>query len=398
MSDTETILRIAAKGDGVTASGRHIAGGAPGDSVDAEGQLTPGPNRAEPPCPHFGRCGGCQLQHVSDEALTKFVTARVVNAALGRDLDPQEILPTHVSPPASRRRATLHALRTQKGAVVGFREAGSHTIVDLKSCEVLLPDLAALIAPLRALVAAHGGKGSVDIGLAACDQGIDVTISNMVIEGLAATEAMLDFARDHGVARLSVDHGFGPETVWEPEPVTVTFAGLPVPLPVGSFLQATPDAEARMVEDVVSWLDEAGLTVDLFSGLGTFTFALRKGRKVLGVEADRAAYLACKSASARTGGAVHVLHRDLFRNPLQTQELNRFSAAVLDPPRAGAKAQIAAIAASDLSRVVYVSCNPSSWSRDAATLIEGGFTLEKLRPVGQFRWSTHVELVSLFVR
>ncbi|MEL6541154.1 MAG: class I SAM-dependent RNA methyltransferase [Pseudomonadota bacterium] len=398
MSDTESILRIAAKGDGVTASGRHIAGGAPGDSVDAEGQLTPGPNRAEPPCPHFGRCGGCQLQHVSDEALTKFVTARVVNAALGRDLDPQEILPTHVSPPASRRRATLHALRTQKGAVVGFREAGSHTIVDLKSCEVLLPDLAALIAPLRALVAAHGGKGSVDIGLAACDQGIDVTISNMVIEGLAATEAMLDFARDHGVARLSVDHGFGLETVWEPEPVTVTFAGLPVPLPVGSFLQATPDAEARMVEDVVSWLDEAGLTVDLFSGLGTFTFALRKGRKVLGVEADRAAYLACKSASARTGGAVHALHRDLFRNPLQTEELNRFSAAVLDPPRAGAKAQIAAIAASDLSRVVYVSCNPSSWSRDAATLIEGGFTLEKLRPVGQFRWSTHVELVSLFVR
>lgn len=398
MSDTETILRIAAKGDGVTASGRHIAGGAPGDSVDAEGQLTPGPNRAEPPCPHFGRCGGCQLQHVSDEALTEFVTARVVNAALGRDLDPQEILPTHVSPPASRRRATLHALRTQKGAVVGFREAGSHTIVDIKNCEVLLPDLAALIAPLRALVAAHGGKGSVDIGLAACDQGIDVTISNMVIEGLAATEAMLDFARDHGVARLSVDHGFGPETVWEPEPVTVTFEGLPVPLPVGSFLQATPDAEARMVEDVVSWLDEAGLTVDLFSGLGTFTFALRKGRKVVGVEADRAAYLACKSASARTGGAVHALHRDLFRNPLQTEELNRFSAAVLDPPRAGAKAQIAAIAASDLSRVVYVSCNPSSWSRDAATLIEGGFTLEKLRPVGQFRWSTHVELVSLFVR
>ncbi|MEO0418058.1 MAG: class I SAM-dependent RNA methyltransferase [Pseudomonadota bacterium] len=398
MSDTETILRIAAKGDGVTVSGRHIAGGAPGDSVDAEGQLTPGPNRAEPPCPHFGRCGGCQLQHVSDEALTEFVTARVVNAALGRNLDPQEILPTHVSPPASRRRATLHALRTQKGAVVGFREAGSHTIVDIKSCEVLLPDLAALIAPLRALVAAHGGKGSVDIGLAACDQGIDVTISNMVIEGLAATEAMLDFARDHGVARLSVDHGFGPETVWEPEPVTVTFAGLPVPLPVGSFLQATPDAEARMVEDVESWLDEAGLTVDLFSGLGTFTFALRKGRKVLGVEADRAAYLACKSASARTGGAVHALHRDLFRNPLQTEELNRFSAAVLDPPRAGAKAQIAAIAASDLSRVVYVSCNPSSWSRDAATLIEGGFTLEKLRPVGQFRWSTHVELVSLFVR
>ncbi|MEM7700429.1 MAG: class I SAM-dependent RNA methyltransferase [Pseudomonadota bacterium] len=398
MSDTETVTRIAAKGDGVTPSGRHIAGAAPGDSVDPAGKLTPGPNRAEPPCPHFGRCGGCQLQHVSEDALTEFVTARVVNAAMGQSLDPQEILPTHLSPPASRRRATLHAMRTQKGAVVGFREAGSHTIVNLKSCDVLVPALAALIEPLRALVAAHGGKGAIDIGLAACDQGVDVTISNMVVEGLAVTEAMLDFARDHGVARLSVDHGFGPEPVWEPDPVTVTLSGVPVAMPVGAFLQATPDAEARMVEDVVGWLDGAGPTVDLFAGLGTFSFALRKGRKVLGVEADRAAYLACKSASARTGGAVHALHRDLFRNPLQTEELNRFAAAVLDPPRAGAKNQIAAIAATDLSRVVYVSCNPSSWSRDAATLVEAGFTLEKLRPVGQFRWSTHVELVSLFVR
>ena len=398
MSDIETILRIASKGDGVTASGRHIAGAAPGDSVDERGRLIPGPNRVEPPCPHFGRCGGCQLQHVSEEALAEFVTARVVNAALGRDLEPKEILRTHLSPVGSRRRATLHALRTQKGAVVGFREAGSHTIVDLGSCDVLMPNLAALIAPLRALVATHGGKGAIDIGLAACDQGVDVTMSNIAVEGLAATEAMLDFARDHGVARLSVDHGYGPETVWEPQPLTVTLSGVPVPMPVGAFLQATPDAEARMVEDVVFWLDGAGLTVDLFSGLGTFTFALRQGRKVLGVEADRAAHLACKFASARTGGAVHALHRDLFRNPLQTDELNRFAAAVLDPPRAGAKAQIAAIAASDLSRVVYVSCNPSSWSRDAATLAEAGFRLEKLRPVGQFRWSTHVELVSLFVR
>lgn len=398
MSDTETILRIAAKGDGVTASGRHVAGAAPGDMVDAEGNLSPGSNRIEPRCPHFDRCGGCQLQHVSEEALTEFVTARVVNAALGRDLDPQEVLLTHLSPAESRRRATLHAMRTQKGAVVGFREAGSHSIVDLSSCDVLMPSLAALIEPLRALVAAHGGKGAINIGLSACDQGVDLTISNMVVEGLAATEAMLDFARDHGVGRLSVDHGYGAETVWEPEPLTVTLSGVPVPMPVGAFLQATPDAEERMVEDVVSWLNGAGLTVDLFSGLGTFTYALRQGRKVLGVEADRAAHLACKSASARTGGAVHALHRDLFRNPLQTDELNRFAAAVLDPPRAGAKAQIAAIAASDLSRVVYVSCNPSSWSRDAATLVEAGFRLEKLRPVGQFRWSTHVELVSLFVR
>ena len=398
MSEPEIIERIAAKGDGVTASGRHIKGAVPGDSVDAEGRITPGPHRVSPPCSHFGRCGGCQLQNADEEALEAFVTARVVNAASGQGLEPQELLPTHLSPPRSRRRATLHAMRTQKGAVLGFREGGSHTIIDVKRCEVLAPELATHRPALRALIAAHGGKGALDIGLALCDQGVDVTLSNMAFEGLAATEALLDFARDQGVARLSVDQGYGPETVWQPEPVTITFSGVPVAMPVGAFLQATRDAEARMVEDARLWLEGAGLVIDLFAGLGTFAFGLREGRKTLGVEADRAAHFACKAAGARTGGAVHALHRDLFRNPLRPEELNRVAAAVLDPPRAGARAQVAQIAASDLERVVYVSCNPSSWARDAASLVEGGYRLAKLRPVGQFRWSTHVELVSLFVR
>ena len=398
MSEGETILRIAAKGDGVTASGRHVKGAVPGDSVSSEGQLTPGAHHATPPCSHFGRCGGCQLHHADEATLDDLVTARVVNAALGQGLEPGEILHTHLSPSRSRRRATLHAMRTKKGAVVGFREAGSHTIVDLRECDVLAPELAAHVPALRELIARYGSKGAADIGLALCDQGVDVCIGNMAFEGLAANEAMLEYAREHGVARLSLDHGYGPETIWEPEPVTVTLSGVPVAFPVGAFLQATPDAEHRLVGDAQAWLKGAGLTVDLFAGLGTFTFALREGRKVLGVEADRAAHLACKKAGALTGGAVHAIHRDLFRNPLEPSELDRFSAAVLDPPRAGAKAQVAQIAASKLTRVLYISCNPSSWARDAATLAGAGFRLEKLRPVGQFRWYTHVELASLFVR
>ena len=398
MSEPETIVRLAAKGDGVTSSGRHVSGAVPGDRVGQDGAIIPGLHHVAPPCVHFGRCGGCQLQHASEEALAEFVTSRVVNAARGQGIEPGELLPVHLSPALSRRRATLHATRTQKGAVLGFREAGSHTIVDLKDCEVLEPKLFAHLPHLRRLVRDHAAKGAVDIGLALCDQGVDVTLSNMALEGLAANEAVLDYARDHGVARLSIDHGYGPETVWEPEPATVTLSGVPVAMPVGAFLQATRDAEEIMVKDARAWLEGSGMVADLFAGLGTFTFALREGRKTLGVEADRAAHLACKAASGRTGGAVHALHRDLFRNPLQPAELKRFSAAVLDPPRAGAKAQIAQIAQSDLARLVYVSCNPSSWSRDAATLVQAGFRLEKLRPVGQFRWSTHVELVSLFTR
>lgn len=398
MSSQEPVIRLAAKGDGVTASGRHVARAVPGDVVDASGMVTPGPHHVAPACRHFGTCGGCQLQHADDSALADFVRDRVVNAARGQGLEPEALLAVHLSPPHSRRRAGLHGLRTAKGAALGYREGGSHRIVDLAECPVLHPALAALIAPLRAFVAAHGSKGMVGIDLTLADQGVEAGLTNFPLEGLGPTEAALDFAREQGLARLTIDQGYGPETLWEPVPATVTLAGLPVGLPPGAFLQATADAEARMVADAADWLGEARLVADLFAGLGTFAFGLRPGRKVLAVEAERAAHLACKTAGALAGGQVLALHRDLFRSPLQPAELNRFDAVLLDPPRAGARAQVAEIAASTLARVVYVSCNPSSWARDAATLVGAGFRLTKLRPVGQFRWSTHVELVSLFER
>ncbi len=392
------IVRLAAKGDGASADGRHAPGALPGDIVANDGIVTRGPHHVTPPCQHFDRCGGCQLQHADEETLTEFVCSRVANAAEGQGLEPRELMPVHLSPPQSRRRATLHALRKHRRALLGFREAGSHKIVDLKECPVLLPELAAMIVPLRAFIAEHGGKAPVDIALAWTDQGLDCSLANITLEGLEATEAALDFARDQDLARLSIDQGYGAETVWEPQPVSVTLSGLPVPMPAGAFLQATRDAEARMLSDASDWLEGCGVVADLFSGLGTFAFGLAQGRKVLAVEADQAAHLACKSAAARGQREVHAMHRDLFRNPLDAKEISKFAAVLLDPPRAGAREQIGQIAQSTIERVVYVSCNPSSWARDAARLVEAGFTLEKLRPVGQFRWSTHVELVSLFTR
>lgn len=402
MTSPDPIIRLAAKGDGVTASGRHIAGAVPGDSVDTEGVVMPGPHHQTPPCRHFATCGGCQLQHADDAVLADFVRDRVVHAARGQGLEPAELLPVHLSPPHTRRRAGLHGLRTARGAVLGYREGGSHRVVDLAECPVLHPALAALIEPLRKFVAGYGPKGMVGIDLTLADQGVEANLSNFPLEGLGPTEAALDFARDQGLARLTIDQGYGPETQWEPEPVTVTLGGVPVGLPPGAFLQATHDAEERMAADAADWLEGARMVADLFAGLGTFAYALRaKGeadRKVLAVEAERAAHLACKASGARAGGQVLALHRDLFRSPLEPAELNRFDAVLLDPPRAGARAQVAEIARSTVPKVVYVSCNPSSWSRDAAVLAEAGYRLTKLRPVGQFRWSTHVELVSLFER
>ncbi|MGN3973110.1 class I SAM-dependent RNA methyltransferase [Tsuneonella sp. SYSU-LHT278] len=396
MTSGEEIVRVAARGDGVTASGRHVALAAPGDVVLADGAVQPGPHHAVPPCRHFGRCGGCQLQHLDDAALADFVSDRVLNAARAQGIEPAGIAAAHLSPPRSRRRATLHAQPAGGKVVIGFRESASHRIVDLAECHVLRPELFALVAPLRTMLSAQRGRWAVDVELSVTDRGVDCGLKGFVVEGLEATEAALDFARSQRLARLTVDLGFGPEAVWEPEPVTVTLGSASVPLPPGSFLQATDDGEAALVAAAREWLANSEHVADLFAGLGTFAFALDK--RVDAYEAARGAHLACRAASARSGGRVSAHHRDLFRNPLAPHEVGAFDAVLLDPPRAGAREQVAAIATSGVSRVVYVSCNPVSWAKDARTLIDAGFVLAELRPVGQFRWSTHVELASLFVR
>ena len=399
-SDPDLIVRVAAKGDGATADGRYAPLAAPGDRLLADGTVEPGPHHAAPPCRHFPQCGGCQLQHLDEESLADYVAGRVSGAAAGQGLSPESIAPPHLSSPRTRRRATLHAQAIGRRVVLGFREQGSHRIVDMKECHVLAPELFALVAPLRALLEGVGDrKLASDVELVLADQGAAAEMRGVKFEGLAAAEGLLAFAQANGLARLTLDQGYGPETTWEPEPVTITLGGVAVGYPAGGFLQATADGEAALVAAAREWLGGAATVADLFSGLGTFAFALAgPAIKVLAVEAARDAHLVCQAAARRTGTQVHALHRDLFRNPLRSEELDRFAAVLLDPPRAGAREQVQQIAESKVPRVVYISCNPASWARDAATLVAGGYRLAELRPVGQFRWSTHVELASLFVR
>ncbi len=232
--------------------------------------------------------------------------------------------------------------------------------------------------------------------LAQTDQGVDMLIENLEVKGLEANEALSAFAQANGLARLSLDDGFGPAAHWEPEPVTVTLGGVPVAYPPYAFLQATADGELALVEAVRAVLGDAKLVADLFAGLGTFALSVGEGRKVYAGEADRAATLSLKSAAGQGQRSIFAEHRDLFRRPLSAQELNRFEAVILDPPRAGAREQVGQLAASHVPKIAYVSCNPGSFARDAKQLIEGGYVLQRIWPVGQFRWSTHVEMVGEF--
>ena len=394
---TELVLRLAARGDGVTESGRYVAMTAPGDRVDEDGRVEPGPHRIAPPCRHFPECGGCQLQHVDDEAYGRFLIDRIAGALAAQGIAPPEIRPPHLSPPRTRRRAALRAERRGSQVLLGFNAEASHRIVDMRECHILRPELLALVAPLRELLGAllrPRGGGSVRLTLA--DQGPDVLLEKVPAEGLEAAEALTRFAEEHRLARLAVDDGYGAQTRWEPEPATATLGGIAVPLPHGAFLQATAEGEAALVAAVRDAVGQARTVADLLAGLGTFALSL-DGR-VLAVEGARDSALALKTAAGRGQRPVFVDHRDLYRRPLDPAELERFEGVVLDPPRAGAAQQVAALGASTVPRIAYVSCNPATFARDARMLVDGGYELMWVRPVGQFRWSTHIELAAAFGR
>jgi 23S rRNA (uracil1939-C5)-methyltransferase len=393
------ITRLAARGDGATEDGRFVALAAPGDMIGDDGSIEPGPHHATPPCRHFPKCGGCQLQHIDDETFAEFLVDRIAGALRAQGLALPEIRTPHLSPPRTRRRAAFRAERIGHRVVMGFNEEQSHRIVDMVECHVIAPDLFALVASLRALLGTIlDRKKSAEVRLTRADQGIDVLISGVTADDLAASEAITAFAQTHKLARLALDDGYGPQSRWEPDAATVTLGGVAVPLPANAFLQATPDGEAALVEGVTEIVGGAKTIADLFAGLGTFALPLSATAKVLAAEGARDPLLALKSAAARAGRAVVADHRDLFRRPYMTKELSRFDAVVLDPPRAGAKEQVAELAGAEVSRLAYVSCNPATFARDVAILAAGGWRLEWIRPIGQFRWSTHVELVAALSR
>jgi 23S rRNA (uracil1939-C5)-methyltransferase len=402
MTEAVPIVRLAARGDGVTGDGRFVLGAAVGDMVRFEARgpvIEPGPNHQTPPCRHVPDCGGCQLQHLTDAAYLAFVHDRLLRALGHAGIVPGEMVPVTLSPPGSRRRASLRAVKRGGRLMLGFNAEGSHRIVDIEACEVLLPELLALISPLRTLLSKAVAEGAgAGITLTASDSGVDVLLANVAADRLDQIERLTDFANAHDLARLSVEGAHGVETVAMARPPVLAMGGVPVVLPPAPFLQATREGEAALVAAVLEAVDGARTVADLFCGLGTFALPLSGRARVLAADAAGSAVLALEAAARQFRRPVQTAHRDLFRRPLTPVELAGFRAVVFDPPRAGAQAQASQLAQSSVPIVVAVSCNPSTFVRDAEILVKGGYRLERLWQVAQFRWSTHVELVAKFVR
>ncbi|MEO8617781.1 MAG: class I SAM-dependent RNA methyltransferase [Sphingomicrobium sp.] len=387
---SDPIVRIAARGDGVSASGKHVAFAVPGDQLADDGSLVRGPGHQAAPCRHFPECGGCQLQHLTDPAYADYCRSRVSGALSQQGIDTVIRVP-YLSPPRSRRRATLRFVRAEGRIMLGFNAAATNRVIDLAECLVLRPELFALLKPLRGMIGRLGGRAG-EVQLTLTDQGNDVALKGVRTEGLEAIEALTEFCENNRLARLSIDEGYGPEPRYEPRPVTVTLGSTAVPLPIGAFLQATVDGEAVLAAAVRESTAGAASPIDLFAGLGTFALVL--DGKVTAAEASRDAILSLKRAAPR----IDAQHRDLYRRPYDIADLAAHDAAVLDPPRSGAEEQVKQLALSTVGRIAYVSCNPATFARDAAILVAGGYRLDWVHPVGQFRWSTHVELASSFSR
>ncbi|HKF71084.1 MAG TPA: class I SAM-dependent RNA methyltransferase [Stellaceae bacterium] len=414
-----TVERVGVRGDGIAVhAGRpvYLPYTAPGDRVRArlgaprdEGRLgtvvdmlAPGA-RQIPPCAHFGACGGCALQHVTNDAYRAFKEEMVRGALERRGLDAGVVEPLRRLPPRTRRRARLSLDRPRKGAVrVGFHARESHEVVDMHVCAVLRPALVTVVPPLRELASRLLRPGETGAAvLTHVESGLDGLLELPHEPDLGGLEMLAAFAEVNDLARLSWRVGAEPPTpVSERRRPRIVFAGVAVDLPADGFLQASAEADAVLAELVLGGVGMPKRMLDLYAGLGTFTFALAERAPVHAVDGARSAIAALGSAAARAtlSGRVSAELRDLETRPVMRDELRRFDAAVFDPPRAGAKAQARALAESEVPRVVAVSCNPATFGRDARTLVDGGYRLARVVPVDQFLWSAQVELVAWFER
>ncbi len=364
------------------------------------------PERAEPPCVHFGHCGGCALQHMNATRYGHFKVNRALAGLLQAGLKPDHVEGPFISAPGSRRRAVLSAKCGQGGAVeIGFNERASHRLVQIGSCAVLKNSLVALLPVLREFLTRIMREGeSYDVAIAESGSLTDVLITVLGKDGRGCAKDMAavlkEMAEAGGITRISWQSSRFKtiETVVRKSPYVVNWGGFAVTPPPGAFMQATDEGERALAEFAVSTVPKKSAVADLYAGCGTFAFALlAQGHRVDAFEGDAPALKALADAGAGNV-KLKAVKRDLAREPLTFQELKIYDAVVVDPPRVGAQKQAIEIARSSVSTVVSISCNPDSFAHDGGILAQAGFKLKRLRIVDQFLWSPHVEVAGLFIR
>lgn len=402
---TLVVTEMGAKGEGVAQGpsglvyapfalpGERIRARVIGERADLIAVEEASPDRRAPPCALFGKCGGCQTQHWADAPYLAWKEDQVRKALARRGVE-AEIAPLAPAWGEGRRRASFHASRTQGRLAFGFVARGGAQIADLDACPVLAPGLAEALPALRKLAAIFApARGEANVHCLLTETGVDCDIKGAAQPDRGMLERAAEAARP--LARLSLD---GAPLVVRTAPV-LEMGDVRVTPPPGAFAQPTRAGEELLAKHALAAIDGAKNVIDLFSGIGTF--ALRAGARTPthAVDSDMTMLAALKDGADRAGlHGVTIARRDLLRTPMAALELKKYDAVMFDPPRSGARLQAAEIAKSKAARVAAISCDASTFARDARLLIDGGFKLVRVSPVDQFRWTPHVELVGAFVR
>lgn len=399
------IIRLGHHGDGIatgpiyapmTLPGETVSGEVVGETLANVRIVTPSDQRVSPPCRHYKSCGGCQLQHASDDFVAEWKQEFVRISLNAHGLE-TEFRPIVTSPPQSRRRAVFAARRTKKGAMAGFHGRASDVIIEIPDCKLLDPDLmAGLAIAERLAMIGTSRKAALAVTVTQSDAGLDVSVAQGKPLDGPLRQTLAQVTEELGLARLSWEN----ETVAMRVPPVQHFGRADVTPPPGAFLQATKEGEAALCDAVRDAVGPAARIADLFAGCGTFTLPLAEKASVMAVESEAEMLEALDHGWRMAGGLkpVTTQARDLYRRPMLPDELARMDAIVLDPPRAGAERQVAEIILTKVPRIAYVSCNPVTFARDAAMLVGGGYALDWVQVVDQFRWSSHVELAACFSR
>jgi 23S rRNA (uracil1939-C5)-methyltransferase len=404
-----TIESVGAQGDGraqengvwvnvpFTLAGETVRVDGAGERLRLLEVLRPSPERAAPVCKHFGTCGGCTLQHMAPAPYADFKREQILRALSARGLD-AEVAETWTTLPGSRRRAAFTAKRMGKQVAIGFHARKSHDLVAISECPVARPAIVAALPRLKEIAGyLLSGKDGIGLLVTETASGLDLHVTGLAkdVKAPARAEAASAALRA-GFARISIE---GADVLTERRPSLPAGSAQLFP-PPGGFLQASAEAEAEMERIVREHLKFAATVADLFSGCGTFALRLAAESSVLAAEGNAEAIEALKASVRAAHGLKPVTAevRDLFRNPYGARELARFDGLVLDPPRAGASAQVAEIAKSNVPKVAYVSCDPPTLARDLRSLVDGGYRIVRIHPIDQFLWSAHVEAVALLER
>lgn len=415
------VQELGQNGDGVVIADNqrlYIPYATPGDEVSLELHLTKknryqvanheiikqGENYVKPPCAHYGVCGSCQLQHLGDEVYRKFKRDKILKPLLFEGFENPETLIKDpiVLPPGLRRRANFNFRCLPKGVELGYHKYHSYELLTLEYCHILRPEIVAFMQPLLEVIGKSfppGFEGEVFITAAHNGLDVNVEVRDKTPMSLEQRELWGQFANHQNLCRLLVTlKGKEDFTLMRDTPY-VLFDGVPVESNCRGFLQPSTEADQQLTSIVCDFLPKSPSKIaDLFCGRGTLSIPLSRYAPVDGFEMDALALNALKNAAQRSQRPITTIYRDLFKTPLKDKELTPYDVIVVDPPRAGAEEQTQALAASAVPTLIYVSCNPLTFARDARILVEGGYQIEAIQPLDQFRWTVHVEAIAKLIK